>query len=309
MACRRDTIGRRELDALWVLHLPFSRRKTPRVSEVSGTASQSLQLRRRARAAFDAHTYRWSIAFAVQTILALLTAYSAMSSIRWYIAIAFPLAAMVTYVVRWRAEERLSKAQQYLRHAEDYDWFGWPLSEKDVGDAAMSDTSKFQEPPTSDEHTYWATTTAPGPRRAIEAVQESAWWTQQIMSVVFGYAFAIAVVLTLGTFACLVYVVVVPVTPEATPAVLRAVLSVMATALVGGWIRLAADYNSAARQSETFDRRATNLLKAGNVDLNDSIRLVRDYHVARAKFPPVQRTIYARMQARLTNAWKHRKDV
>jgi hypothetical protein len=68
------------------------------------------------------------------------------------------------------------------RELDARDSFGWPVSRAEVSDLLTHSSRKLRErlAGVENEEAYFASSKPPGPERAVENIQESAWWAKHL---------------------------------------------------------------------------------------------------------------------------------
>src|SRR3990167_4626571 len=92
------------------------------------------------------------------------------------------------------------------RELDAYDSFGWPVSRAEVSDLLIQSPRKLREQlsaPVSEE-AYFASVQTKGAKRAIENMQESAWWSKHLARTAGNFYSAIITILIIGSIVLLI---------------------------------------------------------------------------------------------------------
>ena len=142
-----------------------------------------------------------------------------------------------------------------------------------------------------------------GPRRALQNVSESAWWTKHL-SEKMGHI--CLTVLILGMLAAVVVLVIALRTvagPDARASVAKIVTAWLMLLLSIGVIRMSLGYYGLARSAGGSEQAATRLLESGHAELIDAVKIMNEYHVARAIGPIIPTWIWKLWRNELNATW------
>jgi hypothetical protein len=94
--------------------------------------------------------------------------------------IALLTAAAELCLLRSDAIKRI--AESLLRKLDVQESFGWPISKVEVSDLLIQSPARLRKEYSKSEtqEQYFASQEQPSPRRALENVQESAWWSKHL---------------------------------------------------------------------------------------------------------------------------------
>ena len=131
---------------------------------------------------------------------------------------------------------------------------------------------------------FFASSETSGARRALDNLRESAWWTQQLATLMVWITGVAAVVV--GVIALWSLLVAATVISSATPLVVsNVVTAVIALVFAGNLVRLPFDFSSLSASACESDQKASELIRAGSVETSDALRLLGDYQLKRAVGP------------------------
>jgi len=205
--------------------------------------------------------------------------------------------------LRWRSDLWKSEGELFKREWEQCDGSGIEVNAavilKDVTDEEVSG-SEFD----SQE--------VPGPRRAVENTQESAWWTKhecRRMSVLLLVGLAILFVLGFGTlFANVAFLRNAPAHAPGAIAVLRSVAGIVCAVFTIVFsinvVRLFTEFRELAAQAEDVFRKCSALLQRENIPERDAWLLMHEYQNARSAAPLIPTRIWLARGAHLRAEWR-----
>jgi hypothetical protein len=199
-----------------------------------------------------------------------------------------------------------SRAETLLRILDECRSFGRQISEADKRDIALSAPKALRErmDGTSTIDSYFESASAPGPRRAIDNLLESAWYTRhQAFRMMQIYVAAVCLSLLLSIFA--LFIAARASTPNEADRAIK---------LVTGWLMLAVSLNpikgawSYFRMSQRCGKTEDSCshLLGSEVSEADAIRRWNEYHVARAGAPLLPGWLWGSMEQSLNVAWRAR---
>ncbi len=97
----------------------------------------------------------------------------------------------------WRSDMIKGTADTLLRKLDQWDSFGWAISRAEMSDLLMrSPTNLYKLAPTEIVgEEYFASKEGIGAKRAMENIQESAWWSKHLSERMGQYCFAVTCIL------------------------------------------------------------------------------------------------------------------
>lgn len=221
----------------------------------------------------------------------------------YFLSAVIPGAGIVGYLACWHADSLRGRAESLFRKLEAEDFLGWPLSEKERRDAYALGDEDAATAIKNDVANYWASKEVPGPRRAVEGVQESAWWSEHLartMALVIGALAAGCLILAVST---LFAVMGKELTSPQAGSVANAILVLFALSFSGGFMRLAIDYRAFSVSAASIDSRAEQLLADPRLEAVQAIRILHDYQVIRVKAPPLPDLVHRLRKKSLERLW------
>lgn len=213
---------------------------------------------------------------------------------------------VVAELAMFRSDRIRRVAQRLRRRLDHLDSFATPLEEAELSDVvARSPRSVKKRARTAKaDGPYFASEKAPGPERALENLMESSWWSKHLAEAMRNLCF----VTVLGAFVLAVVVLIAAIESLSDPTVLDAVARVVTGVLLlvasMGFFRLVVAYNDFAERAGRVEEAALQALNGGNPELMQAIRLLHEYHLARATSPILPEWIWRVKRGELNELWQ-----
>jgi len=207
-------------------------------------------------------------------------------------------------IFSWRSDNFKSAAQTILRKLDFRDSFGWEISGEEMSDIIMSLPSKIRKSiPQLSPDNYFASSADPGPTRALENLQESAWWSKQLASRMGDICLGITiglVALSLIVMAGSVYAIQ---NTDTLSSIVRITTSLLMLIFSLGIWRLIIGYYTFKGKAEGSEQHTKSLFNSG-CDHFDAVKAWHDYQVARASAPLIPSWLWRRMRDDLNKTWE-----
>ena len=166
--------------------------------------------------------------------------------------------------------------------------------------------ARFTTEEVSDD--YFASTAPLGPRKAVEHLQESAWYTKKQTGVLAAiYTVVIVVLLGLSVIALIVSMRELS-APEAQEDVVRIVTAGLMLIVTLDMIRGAWAYFDLHRRAGKTEEACEHLL-TGKITEEDALREWCEYHVARSSAPLLPGWLWRTMGPSLVDAWRRADEA
>jgi hypothetical protein len=223
---------------------------------------------------------------------------------------AIALAAAFAFI-KIRISALKGRAESLKRVYEYYDGLGEPIPTTLLADLEANFAGKLSEKIISELNSglRFASISAAGERRALQNLQESAWWskigaarTRNMLLWVFGISFITIVVL----------LVALPLDTGPRPTggavalakiVAAALLCIFSLNLLGGiW-----GFHRFAAKAQDIDAECERRLGKTNMYPSDAWRLMTEYQLARASAPMIPTFVWRRGKEKLNRAWRLHK--
>jgi hypothetical protein len=220
--------------------------------------------------------------------------------------IPFIVAALtfISELAGYRMERVRGIAQGLRRKLETLNSFGWEISNREMSDliARCSSSVKKRVKREVTEEPYFASKEEPGPKRAVENVMESAWWSKHLSESMF---WTCSVIIGCAIFGSLVALVgsILAITDHSTlSSVARIVTSVLLLSLSCGVVRLTVGYYGFSQKAAQIEVQAEALL-VKKVAHNDAVKLLHEYQLARSSAPVIPEWIWRWRRDELNALW------
>jgi hypothetical protein len=223
----------------------------------------------------------------------------------------FKSAAVIVFILyiasefaTWRSDAFKSSAQAILRKLDFGDSFGWVISREEMSDLIVNCPARLRRriPPQVDDD-YFASSESAGPKRALDNLQESSWWSKHLARRM-GH---ITLSTTLGLVVISVVVLLISINSvqsfDTLTSIGRVVTSALMLILSLGLLRLTVGYYGFAKRAEQAERDAIRLLN-GDDDSLEAVKAWHEYQVSRASAPLIPTSLWKYMNADLNEAWQ-----
>ena len=225
--------------------------------------------------------------------------------------ITFALAPFIVAIIaatselsQWRSDILRGRAEGLKRKIEYNDAFGWPISNMELSDQLAQMTKRRRDAiAISVRENYFASREAQGSKRAIENLQESAWWSKHLTANMVTFCGIIMGVFFFGSFAALIISTATIKDYTALESVSRVVTGVLAFVVSLGLTRMIVGYYNFNKKSENAERNAASLLKGSSENDIDALRLIHEYQIARASAPLIPDLLWNMRKEALNELW------
>ncbi len=208
-------------------------------------------------------------------------------------------------IVTLRYETAKGNAESLLRKLDFRNSFGWGLTKAEMRDFLAQSPARLTKGLTTEElgEEYFASSEGMGARRALENVQESAWWSRHLAGNM-GWLCAVgALVLLLAPITPLIAILGRVNHLQQLPLIAQVTTSALMLVFTIGLGRLSFSYFAFSRECRNTETATENLL-ASNVDEKQAIRVMHEYHLARAGAPPLPLWLWKLRNRRLNELWE-----
>jgi hypothetical protein len=231
------------------------------------------------------------------------------------------LAAMSELLV-WQSDKWKGAAHGLHRKLDLENAFGWYISENELLDYLArypGDTDALIGKSTG---SYFASVETPGPKRAIENLRESSWWSMHLAESMFWRSIIVMIGIGLGCLMLLNLSVsnlaqsqgkttitsTSSTSSESASGVKVQTIKIVTSAILFifsyGLLKFATGYYGFSAKSKQIKESADRLLQSDKLDQIQVIKLWQDYHLAREASPMMPTWIWKLRQKRLNALWK-----
>jgi hypothetical protein len=205
---------------------------------------------------------------------------------------------------RLKSNDIRGKWESLHRALDASDSFGWPLSIAELSDLLLESPRKLRQTLSAEDTVkYFGSARPTGAVRAVENMQESAWWSKHLAKRTATIYLSATCALTTT---CIVMALLSIETAKNYD--LLSNIGRIATALLMlifslDLINLSFDYSKFSQRAHAVEERAESLLSAGQIEIVQAIKLMNEYHLARAAAPMVPDFVYGQMRNDLNELW------
>lgn len=238
------------------------------------------------------------------------------------IAIIGLILAVASECLIWQSDRWKSAAHGLHRKLDFENSFGWFISESELMDYLARYPGDTDELVGKTTGSYFASGESPGPKRAMENLRESAWWSMHLsesmfwrtVMVIFGIVVACILLLNISvtnfnqpqsatSTASSVTQHPTEIQSGASAQIVKIVTSAILFIFSYGLLKFATGYYSFSTKSKQVKGSAEILIQSGNIDQIQVIKLWQEYHLAREASPIIPTWIWRLREKRLNTLW------
>ncbi len=214
--------------------------------------------------------------------------------------------AITSDLCLWRSDVVKGIAEALLRKLDARDSFGWAISRAEMSDLLIRSPKSIVKlvPPKALGNEYFASKEGLGPRRALENVQESAWWSKHLSLRMGQYCLVIVCLLFLGLISVLIISVETVMSYETLASLGRVVTSSLMLILSLRLLRFVEGYYGFSRKAAQIETSIENLINSQDIETAEAVKIMHEYQLARASAPLIPSWIYNLMQDDLNEMWE-----
>jgi hypothetical protein len=239
-----------------------------------------------------------------------------------YIAIIGLILAVASESLMWLSDRWKGAAHGLHRKLDFENSFGWFISESELMDYLARYPGDTDELVGKSTGSYFASDESPGPKRAVENLRESAWWSMHLAESMFWRTVTVIVGIVVGCVMLLNASVTNLAQPQpatttipsaaqqpietksgASSQTVKIVTSAILFIFSYGLLKFATGYYSFSTKSKQVKESAESLIKSGQIDEIQAIKLWQDYHLAREAAPIIPTWIWKHREKRLNALW------
>lgn len=212
--------------------------------------------------------------------------------------------ALCSELIQWQSDIQKGFAEALTRKIEYHNGFNWPFSPKDMRDS-LSRVSKKNRDRISKkiEDNYFASKEEPSPRRVIENLRESAWWSSQQLGTVLLICVLVVATLIGGSLFTLSRSIETIDNYSSLANINRATTAVLSSVISLGLFKLIVGYYNFKSKADLIEQKATPLLKSENITEREAILLLHEYHLSRSSSPPIPSIVWRMKRKNLNELW------
>lgn len=211
---------------------------------------------------------------------------------------------VILSLLQWRADTLQGKAEALKRKLEFQDGLGWKISEKEKADLILEVSKTVKNAGLGKEDLpYFDSREEVSARRAVENLNQSAWYTKHLARKMSGFLFVLSAI-TLGLFVLTLVVFHSLHFQRWEATVGRILVTVIALLIAYGYLRIGFQYRSFSSQAEKANESASRLLDLETLTEIQAIRILHEYQIARAMAPLIPDWLWRREKTELNRLWE-----
>lgn len=217
--------------------------------------------------------------------------------------------AIISEVIQINSDRLKNNAETLLRKLDLHQSFGYDISEADKLNMFCVIPKKTRNSLLSKKNndTYFASKTAPGPQKAIENLQESAWYTMQqtkYMSIIYLTLIFFLLIISIAT---LIYTLEQIDSITAQYQVVRVIIASLLLLVSLNMIKTVIEYFHTYQQCKRLYDITLFLLKE-TVQESEALKFWSEYHLTRASSPLLPDWLWKIKGDSLNQAWEQAKQ-
>ncbi|MCW5968650.1 MAG: hypothetical protein KIT57_09060 [Blastocatellales bacterium] len=205
----------------------------------------------------------------------------------------------------WRSDRNKGTAESLRRKLDMRDSFGWPISKAEMSDLLIRIPKKLRKnlPVESDRENYFESKESAGPKRAVENIRESAWWSKHLSEKMWQICLVATIVLAALSVILLIASVETIRDFDTLSSMGRAVTSAILLIFSLGLLRLTISYYNFSNKAGQVEDQAERLLCPEPIDDVQAIKLCHEYQLARAAAPLIPTWVWKWQRNDLNELW------
>jgi hypothetical protein len=256
----------------------------------------------------NAKFYWWiaRVSEAVVLVIGILTIFVELSSM-----ILFFLTTALTvtwFASQWHSDNIKQRAQYYLRKYEYWNGFGWKPDEQELRDTHIQLPNSIRKKVSKEypQVNHFESRSKTSPKRAVENLEESSWWSKALAGSTFRIFLAISGILFALGIVTLIIALQIEATSQAIDEkIVRVVISIFVFAFSTAYLRTAVEHQKFSAFASRIEREANRLLKQAN-EPNDiqAVTLLTHYQIERLASPLIPTFIWRMRETTLNQSWQ-----
>jgi hypothetical protein len=251
----------------------------------------------------------WMISILLKVSIFVLGSYFVFTSESYrYLPQALLVMAAASELFQWRSDIIKGRSESLLRNLDLCISFGRKISDADKRDIVSCMPKKLRKEMEAPEvvDTYFESNEAPGPRKAVENLVESAWYTRKQTEVILAInLILIVLVLALSTFALMVT------SRELENVSTRENINKLVTSWLLllfslGLARHAWSYYKLLQRCQKTESNGDHLLGNNEISEADALKQWYEYQITRSASPLLPGWLWKIMEPSLNDAWRRR---
>ena len=196
------------------------------------------------------------------------------------------------------------------RKLDARDSFGWQISNAELSDLFIKARDDFRKlaPRETQGEDYFASKKSLGAKKAVENIQESAWWSKHLSERMFKYCLGISLVIFMIALGTLIFCIQAINSRNVLISVGRIVTSTLMLFFTLGLYRRVIGYYEFSHKASKIEATIEALDKQ-TFSESDAIKIMHEYQLARSNSPLIPSFIWRQMRRKLNLMWtKYRQQ-
>lgn len=212
----------------------------------------------------------------------------------------------------WRSDVNKGTAEALLRKLDARNSFGWAISNAEMSDLLIRSPSNVDRLVFAEAlaQEYFASQEGVGAKRALENIQESAWWSKHLSERMGQYYLIGTCTLISLSIIVLLFCVQTLGNINNLTSIGRIVTSTLMLVFSLSLFRSVVGYFDFSNKAERIEKSVENLLASQHLDDSEAIKIMNEYHLARAAAPLIPSWLWKSMRPSLNEMWqKYRQNI
>lgn len=214
--------------------------------------------------------------------------------------------AIISDLLSWHSDMIKGTAEALLRKLDLWDSFGWAISKAEMSDILMrSPTNLYKLAPVEVVgEEYFASKEGIGAKRALENIQESAWWSKHQSERMGHYCLTVTCILITVLFGVLLVSVQTVSSSNTLANIGRVVTSALMLVFSLGLFKFVMGYYGFSRKAAQIEKEIEVLILSQTLGITEAIKVTHEYQIARAAAPLIPSWVWKLMRPALNEMWK-----
>jgi hypothetical protein len=206
----------------------------------------------------------------------------------------------------YQSNDQQSVAETLRRKTDMEDALGWPISRAELSDVLIRIPPKVAMTlrPVVSTQPYFASKQPVGPTRALENLQESAWWSKHLAEKM-GYVYLWSMIVLIAISVAVLIISILTVNNFSVLSNIgRAVTSTIMLIFSLSLIRFTRGYFRFSQRCQRIEDQASELLQHETPTEVQAAKIMNEYHLSRASAPILPTWIWKCHRDRLNKIWR-----
>jgi hypothetical protein len=205
----------------------------------------------------------------------------------------------------WRYNGARDSWETLHRRLDLSESLGWEISNAEISDLLTQSSKKQKEQAVGlNLETYFASDKDFGAKRAVENVQESAWWAKHLAKRAGSIYIGAIIFLLIGSFAVLIVSIETVRNFDVLTNMGRAATSAVMLIFSLDIARTAHAYRKYSEKAASIESESIRLLKMPKINTIDALKIMQEYHLAHAEAPMNPQWLWKLMRDDLNRTWQ-----